>query len=183
MLFKFETFYIEPVQIQDSWAICDFVVSNDDRLKRYFPKTLEQNLTPDLSKRFIDKTIKEQQLKETFLFALKENKTKKIIGLVYIKNIDWLKKQGEFAYCVGYQYEGKGLISQSVKVLSKYAFDVLGLEALQIIVHKSNISSIKVAENCNFKWQSILENEFTPVDENPLNMELYELLKNKEFHG
>ena len=58
MLFKFEKFYIEPVKIQDSWSICDFIVSNEDRLKRYFPKTLEQNLTPDLSKRFIDKTIK-----------------------------------------------------------------------------------------------------------------------------
>lgn len=175
MLFKFEIFYIELIQIQDFWAICDFVVSNEDRLKRYFPKTLEQNLTPDLSKRFIDKTIKQQQLKETFLFALKENKTKKIIGLVYIKDLNWIKKQGEFAYCIGYEYEGKGLISKSIKALSKYAFEVLELKTLQIISHKSNLSSIKVAEKCNFILKKTLKNEFTPTNDIPLDMELFEL--------
>ena len=175
MLFKFEKFYIEPVKIQDSWSICDFVVSNEDRLKRYFPKTLEQNLTPDLSKRFVEKTIKQQQLKETFLFTLKENETKRIIGLVYIKDLDWLKKQGEFAYCIGYDYEGKGFVSESIKALSKYASEVLELKTLQIIVHKSNFGSIKVAENCHFKWQRTLEKEFTPINDIPLDMELYEL--------
>lgn len=52
------------------------------------------------------------------------------------------------------------------------------LEKLQIIVHKSHVSSIKVAKNCNFEWHTVLKAEFTPFHEHPLDMELYELSTN-----
>lgn len=179
MQLKFETFYINPITIQDAWGICDFAVSNEDRLKRYFPKTLEQNLIPDLSRRFVEQKTKQFQLKEEFLFTLKEIKTNQIIGLIYVKKLDWTKMQGELAYCIGYQYEGKGLTSKAVKVVSNYAFMELKLKTLQIIAHKINIGSVKVAENCNFIWQKTLINEFTPTNGKPLNMELFELYHEK----
>ena len=179
MLLNFETFHIEPVKIQDVWGLCNFIVSNEARLKRYFPKTLEQNLTPGLSKNFVQQKVNQYQLKEECLFTLKENQPQQIIGLIYIKDLDWVKKQGELAYCIGYQFEGKGLVSQSVKALSKYAFEVLEIDTLQIITHKSNLGSVKVAENCNFIWRKTLKKEFKPLNESPLDMELFELYHEK----
>ncbi|WP_299548020.1 GNAT family protein [Seonamhaeicola sp.] len=180
MLFDFETFYIEPIQIQDAWDICNFVVANEDRLKHYFPKTLAQNLTPDLSNLFVKKKARQFQEKEEFLFTLKQKETNKLIGLVYLKSLDWTKKQGEFAYCIHYESEGQGIITQAISFLSNHAFNELGLETLQIIVYKNNFPSIKVAENCNFTWIKTLKNEHTPPGENPLDMELYELYKEVE---
>jgi ribosomal-protein-alanine N-acetyltransferase len=124
--------------------------------------------------------VKQFEVKEVLLFTLKENKSNKLVGLVYIKEVDWIKKQGEFAYAIDYNVEGKGLTTEAVKLLSDYAFENLGLETLQIIVHKSNISSLKVAENNNFTWIKTLKNEFTPPGEKPLNMELYQLYKEIE---
>ena len=57
----------------------------------------------------------------------------------------------------------------------KYKDFQLQLNTLQIIVHKDNIGSVKVAKNTNFKWIKTLKNEFTPNGEKPLDMELYEL--------
>ena len=94
------------------------------------------------------------------------------------KELDWKIKQGEFAYCIGYTYEGRGLTSKAIRELSGYAFDHLGLERLQIIAHKDNLPSVKIAINNSFKWQKTLKNEFTPTGEKPLDMELYELYKN-----
>ena len=170
-------FNITPIQLKDAWNICNFAVANEDRLQRFFPKTLEQNLTPTLSKRFAE--VKEEQFKnkEEFLFTLKPNNSHEVAGLVYIKELDWDKKQGEFAYAIGYSFEGKGLMSKAVQALSKYAFAELGLQTLQIISHKSNIGSIKVAENNGYKWISTLDKSFTPADGIPLDMELYELYK------
>jgi ribosomal-protein-alanine N-acetyltransferase len=51
------------------------------------------------------------------------------------------------------------------------------LKTLQIISHKTNFGSIKVAENSGFVWKRTLANEFTPTDELPLDMELYELTR------
>lgn len=180
MQFDFDTFYIEPIQIQDAWNICNFVTANEDRLKRYFPKTLEQNLTPDLSKIFAEKKVKQFKLKQEFLFTIKENQTNNLIGLVYLKSLDWGKKQGEFAYCIHYESEGKGITSQAIEALSKHAFETVGLETLQIIVYKTNYGSVKVAENCNFTWIKTLEKEHTPPGETSLDMELYELYKEIE---
>ena len=180
MQLNFGSYHIIPIHPKDGWNICNFIVANEDRLKHYFPKTLEQNLTPDLSNIFVEKKVKQFEAKEEFLFTLRENESNKLVGLVYIKEVDWTKKQGEFAYCIDYSVEGKGLITESVKQLSDYAFEILGLETLQIISHKSNIGSIKVAENNNFSWIKTLNNEFTPPGKSPLNMELYEFYKEIE---
>lgn len=180
MQLNFDSYHIIPIHPKDGWSVCNFAVANEDRLKDYFPGTLKQNLTPDLSNIFVEKKAKQFEAKEEYLFTLKENETKKLVGLVYIKEIDWTTKQGEFAYCIDYTVEGKGLITEAVKQLSDYAFDTLGLETLQIISHISNLSSIKVAKNNNFTWIKTLKNEFTPPGKESQNMELYELYKEIE---
>ncbi|NMH89238.1 GNAT family N-acetyltransferase [Flavivirga algicola] len=174
-MLSFNRYHIKPIQPKDAWSLCNFIVANEDRLKRYFPKTLEQNLTPDLSKFFVDKKVKQFDLKEEFLFTIKENESDEFVGLIYIKELDWDKKQGEFAYCIGYPFERKGIMTNAIHILSEYAFTNLNIETLQIIVHKDNIASVKVAENCNFTWIKTLKNEYTPPGEKSLNMELYEL--------
>ena len=177
MLFDFDAYFIEPIAEKDAWKLCDFIISNSERLQRYFPKTLEQNRTPDLSRIFVSKKVKQLQEKEEFLFKLKEKGARTIIGLVYIKEIDWDIKQAELAYCIGYQYGGKGWATQSIKALSNYAFSTLGLRSLRIIVHKSNLGSIKIAEKCGYTWVRTLQKEHTPPGEDALDMELYELFK------
>lgn len=177
MTLRFNDFEISAVHEGDAWKICDFCVANSDRLKRYFPKTLEQNLNPTLSQLFLDKKVKQFRNNEEFLFTLKHSENRKLVGLIYIKELNWDAKQGEYAYCIDYTQKGKGLMSNAISELNRFAFNELGLETIQIIAHKDNLSSIKVARNNNFEWQKTLKNEFTPIGENPLDMELYELYK------
>ena len=175
MIIEFELYSIEPIHEKHAWRLCDFMTINAGRLKRFFPKTLEQNLTPDLSKYFVEKKLKHFKNREEFLFVLKENENRTVIGLIYIKKIDWEAKEAELAYCIGYQNEGKGWMTQSVIAMSNHAFNEFGLKTLRIIVHKTNVASIKVAEKCGYLWKSTLPKEHTPANEEPLDMELYEL--------
>jgi len=177
MILEFDSFYLDKIQPKDSWKLCNFVVANEDRLKRYFPKTLESNLTPTLAEFFTTKKVTQFANREEFLFILKHIESRDIAGIIYIKELDWSKKQGEYAYCIGYPFEGQGITTKAISVLSKHAFDNLGLETLQIIVHKDNISSVKVATSNSFKWISTLPKEYTPLGEDALDMELYELYK------
>ncbi len=171
----FENFSIEPIHEKYAWRICDFATINAERLQRYFPKTLAKNLTPTLSQIFVEQKVREFEKNEEFLFVLKHNENRTVIGLVYIKELDWNKKQAELAYCIGYDYEGKGITSRAVDALSKYVIGDLRLETLQIIVHKTNIGSVRIAEKCGYTWQKTLPEEHTPPNEKPLDMELYEL--------
>ncbi len=177
MITQFNGFEINPIHNGDAWKVCDLCVANEERFKRYFHITLEKNLTPTLSQYFVEDKVKSFQNKSEFLFTLKHSKTRDLAGLIYIKELDWKKNQGEFAYCIGYNFESNGLISKSIKELSKHAFEELGLENLQIIVHKSNVSSVKVAERNNFIWKKTLPKAYAPPNEDDLDMELYELYK------
>jgi len=175
MIAQFNGFEINPIHSGDAWKVCNFCVANEDRLKRYFPKTLEQNLNPTLSNYFVEAKVKAFKNKDEFLFTLKHSETRELAGLIYLKELNWETKQGEFAYCIDYTFEGNGFTSKAIKHLSQYAFDDLGLETLQIIAHKDNLASVNVALKNNFKWVKTLINEFTPIGEEALNMELYEL--------
>lgn len=172
--FEFDDFIIYPVQEKDAWRLCDFATINSDRLKKYFPKTLEQNLTPDLSRFFAIKKAKQFFNKEEYLFVLKERKNRTIIGLVYLKKLNSQNHQAELAYAISKTYTGTGYITKSVMKLSSWAFDQ-SFKTLQIIVNKENTKSIRVAENCGFVWKTTLLKEHKPPNEPTLDMELYEL--------
>jgi len=115
--------------------------------------------------------------KTNYTFAIKDKNKQQIAGLIIIKKIDWGNKIGELAYCIDSKFKDKGLTSFAVKEMSIFAFNELNLKTLQIIAHKSNIGSCKVALKCGFLWKETLLNEFTPINETPLDMELYELEK------
>jgi ribosomal-protein-alanine N-acetyltransferase len=168
---QFEVFRIQP---DEYWNICNMIVANEDRLQRYFPSTKAANLTPDLSKRFAQVKSKKFDENVEYLFILKPEGLREVIGLIYIKEINWKSKQGEFAYCIDYKYEGKGITTIVIHALVNYAFETLGLRTLQIITHKTNVSSVKVAEKCNFTWVKTLEKSFAPPGKQALDMELYE---------
>ena len=177
MISQIDSFEINPIQKGDAWKLCNFIVANADRLKRFFPKTLEFNLNPTLSEIFVKKKVTQFNNDEEYLFTLKDSETRNIVGLVYVKELDWKKKQGELAYCISYQVEGQGITTKAVNEISNYAFEVLGLEILQIIAHKTNLGSVKVATNNHFNWRKTLTKAFTPTNKIPIDMELYELTR------
>jgi ribosomal-protein-alanine N-acetyltransferase len=170
-----DAFYIEPLLIEDAANIHHLMVSNTSTFKTYLPQTLAQNTTLEASQKFVVSKVEKHLSKDEFLFTLKENESNIVAGLIYIKELDWIEKQGEFAYCIDSKFEGKKWMTKAIMVLTNYALNDLGLKTLQIIVHKNNIASSKVAKKCNFIWQKTLKNEFTPPGGIPLDMELYEL--------
>ena len=172
-------FIIDNLKPTDADLLHEFIVDNSERLKYYFPVTLEMNSSLEKTTEYIVIKTKEIEEKVNFTFAIRDKNNQQIAGLIIIKKIDWSKKQAEFAYCIGSEHEGKGLTTFAIKELSTFAFNELELKTLQIIAHKSNFGSIKVAKNNGFVWQKTLENEFTPTNEAPLDMELYELYNEK----
>ncbi|MCG2460882.1 GNAT family N-acetyltransferase [Flavobacteriaceae bacterium F89] len=170
-----KNFKIEPLIIEDATDLCRFMVSNTDRFKRYLPKTLAQNGTPTDSEAYIRRKNWEADEKEEFTFTIKDNTSGNIIGIIILKDLDWVRKKGELAYCIDKNWEGNGVMTEVVKSISTHAFSDLELRILQIIVYKSNKGSLKVAEKAGFTWQKTLYNEHTPPNEPPLDMELFEL--------
>jgi len=177
MQIDFENYSIAPIQEKDAWRLCDFMVSNSERFADYFPQTLKENLNPTLSELFVAKKAKEFLKKEEYLFTVKENTNRSIIGLVYVKELHKKEGQGELAYCIGYQYAAKGLMSKLIAKLIPWCFNDTNLNTLQVIVNTANVASKKVAEKNSFTWQETLPKAFQLPNGDFVDMELYELYK------
>lgn len=175
MLYRSEHITISQLEANDALQLNKLLVSNTERFIRYLPKTLAANRTLESTHSYIQLKMEEAKTRKEFVFTIKDRYAIQIIGLVILKNLDWDMKQGEFAYCIGKRFRGQGLMSEAIKATSEYAMDKLGLKTLQIISHKSNLGSVNVAESSGFKWKETLPEEFTPLNEAPLDMELYEL--------
>lgn len=159
----------------DAWKICNFIVSNEERFRKYLPVTVAQNLDPTLSRIFVDAKLKGIKKQEEFLYTIKTNPSRLLIGLVYLKNIDLDKKQAEFAYAMDYRHTGKGIISFTIKRLITDFNKEMGIKTFQIIVNEENKGSIRVAEKCQFKWIKTLPKVFEPPGKPAMDMELYQL--------
>lgn len=177
ILFKNSTFSIETFDLEDVNSLHTMMQNNADRFQRYFPLTLSNNDTLEKSNSYIELKKKEITNRTEFTYAIKDFYTQNVIGVIIIKEVDWSIVQGELAYCIDKAFGGKGIMTQAVKAISQYAIEQLGFRRLQIIVHKSNMPSLTVAEKSAYLWQRTLLNEYTPPNEKPLNMELYELIK------
>ena len=153
------------------------MISNTERFKEYFPQTLQQNLTPTLAEIFVTEKVKYFEQQKEFLFTIKENTNHTIIGLVYVKELLKKEGQGELAYCMGYQYEGKGITSKAIAKIIDWSFEKAKLNTLQIIAHQSNHASVRIALKNDFIWIKTLFKSHQTYDKKFLDMELYELQK------
>tara|TARA_R100001480_G_C4649323_1_gene170622 strand:- start:45 stop:575 length:531 start_codon:yes stop_codon:yes gene_type:complete len=174
-MYSFEDFDIAQLETVDAKSLYQLMRLNYDQFRTYLPVTTSSNESLSASEAYIKRKTKENALQTSLTLALKERSTGEVAGLIILKNIDHSKKQGEFAYCIGEEFWGRGWMSKTVTQMSKHALDNFGIKTFQIITHKTNIASCRVAVKCGFVWKKTLKNEFTPPNGRSLDMELYEL--------
>jgi ribosomal-protein-alanine N-acetyltransferase len=177
MRFNVNGFEIAPIHEKDAWRLCNFMVANSERFKNDFPGTLKQNLNPTLSELFVQQKTKQFVSGEEFLFTIKEQKNRTIIGLIYVKELHKVTRQGELAYCIGYEYESKGLTTRFLDQIIPWTYNNIGVETLQIIAHKDNLGSTRIAEKLGFSWKETLSKTHTRFNGLVVDMELYEKYK------
>ena len=168
-----QNFQITELAADDARSLSELMIANAERFKTYFPNTLAQNLSFQASSNYIVQQLNERKYHSEYTWVIKKMPENVAAGLVILKKLNWRIRRGELAYCIGAAYEGRGWVTQAVKELSNLALGSLGIKTLQIIVHRSNGESIKVAENSGYQWKKTLKKAYTPPGCPPQDMELY----------
>jgi ribosomal-protein-alanine N-acetyltransferase len=166
-------FQITEFLTADARNLCDLMRANQERFRRFLPRTLAQNLSVTASEAYITKKKVERENRTEFTYAIREPIQKKVVGIAILKAINWEQKTGELAYGMGEAFAGKGWMTRTVQHLVAFSFEELRLQTLQIIVHQTNPASIAVAEKCGFSWSKTLPKEHILPGEAALDMELY----------
>ena len=106
----------------------------------------------------------------------------KFAGLIGFKGTDKINKRTEIGYWLSKFFQKKGIITQSLQVLCKFAFEEMDMNRIQIKVATGNIPSKKIPQRLNFKFEGIEREGEKMADGSFVDLEVYSLLRS-EFEG
>jgi diamine N-acetyltransferase len=82
------------------------------------------------------------------------------IGLAELIELDYIHRRGEFVIIIAPEAQGHGFATGATELAADYAFSVLNLRKLYLIVDVSNAAAIHIYEKCGFKREAELIEEF-----------------------
>lgn len=92
------------------------------------------------------------QSKNDIFLAIHHNENNEFIGTLKVNNINWYTRVADIGILIGDKsYWGKGIAKDSIFVVSKYLFNILGIRKLTAGLMDINPAMQKVFEKLGFK--------------------------------
>jgi ribosomal-protein-serine acetyltransferase len=76
-------------------------------------------------------------------------------GLIGLKGSDIINRKTEIGYWLSRHYQGKGIMTASVRELCRYTFNELGFNRIQIKCAVGNLKSKKIPQRLGFQFEGI----------------------------
>ena len=116
------------------------------------------DLSRDESEHMIKAFIALWEQDNAYVFYILDGTNKQIVGIAAINQIYRLHQIGNLAYIVRTSRTGEGIATEAARLVAQYGFEKLGLQRIEIVVHKDNIASLKVAEKLGALREALLSN-------------------------
>jgi len=129
-------------------------VNNDARIMRYWFEEPYETFA-ELSQLY-DQHVHDQR-ERRFVAIDNDGET---VGLVELIELDYIHRRGEFQIIIAPQAQGQGYATVATRLAIDYAFSVLNLRKIDLIVDKSNAAAIHVYEKSGFRHEAELIEEF-----------------------
>lgn len=163
-LLRGETLHLRPVEITDVGdAYCLWL--NDPLVNRYLEtRFLPQTL--DTIRAFVESiSCKPDEL----LLAICENAGARHVGNIKLGPINRNHGYADISLFIGAKdCWGKGYATEAIRLLSRFAFEKLGVRKLQAGAYSTNLGSIRTFEKVGFAREGVMRNKFVsdgkPVD-------------------
>jgi RimJ/RimL family protein N-acetyltransferase len=82
-----------------------------------------------------------------------------VVGFAAIFGLDEPGEEGEIGYFVGPEARGRGIAGRAVALLTRWGFDGLGLERIELRIDAENAASARVAERAGYQLDGVLRSK------------------------
>ncbi len=105
--------------------------------------------------------------------------TGEFVGGSGLHRIDWSVPRFEIGYWCRARFEGQGYVTEAVRGITRFAFETLGAERLEIRADPRNERSRRVAERARFRLEATLRRDQRAVDGALRDTLVYALLRDE----
>ena len=126
-------------------------------LERWEPRWMPDELERTAWRHRIGRYREDYAQGSAVAFFIFERGSGKLAGGITLGNIrHGVSQSGHIGYWVGERYAGRGLMTDAVTVLVRFAFDTLRLHRIEAACIPDNVRSIRVLEKAGFRREGLL---------------------------
>jgi RimJ/RimL family protein N-acetyltransferase len=153
--FDTERLTIRAPQPGDSKPLYDAVVENLEHLRPWMPWAM---MTPtlELEEELVRSARARWLTREDLLLFVWLKGTQEFVGGTGLHRINWDVPCFETGYWVRKRLEGRGFVTEAVRGVTRFAFEVLRAERMEIRCSTSNLRSAAVARRAGYTLEGTL---------------------------
>lgn len=152
MILKGEKVFLGPVINSDEY----YNWMNENAVTQFLESRFHAQSKDDIQQ-YISAMSKNPDI---FFFGIFSIKTMGHCGNIKLGPINWLHRFGEIGLVLRKEVWGKGFGTESIKLISKFAFDELGLHKIWCGCLSENLGSIKAFQKAGFKIEGTLKKQY-----------------------
>lgn len=138
----------------------NLVYENTNRITDYFPQTTEAVTDKDTGEGFVRQKLADWLLQQEYCFGVWESKSAMLVGFVRVFNIVWGVPSAEIAFFIDKNFEGKGIMTEVILAVMRFAFEELQVEKLSLRTATDNYATQRLARKCGFRREGDLRSAF-----------------------
>jgi ribosomal-protein-serine acetyltransferase len=182
-----ERVVVRPYADTDAEALRSAVSESRERLKPWIT-WWETHQHIDETRQFIAGIAADLLTRKNFVLGIFDRESGRLLGGTGLHPgaagpIDWKLRRFEIGYWTRTGAEGRGYVTEAVRLLSAVAFRELHAQRLEIRCDPANERSWHVAERCGFTLEGTLRNDRLATDGRVTSTRLYARLPSDAPHG
>lgn len=161
--FESERLIIRMPEVEDALDVWNAMRNSQPALKEWMPfaqKAPELHATEENLRQAIADFITRKDLR-LHMFS---KETGEFVGSTGLHRIDWTVPKFEIGYWLDTKFEGRGLMTEAVERLTRFAFDELNARRVEIRCDEENVKSRSVAERAGFELEGTLKCDSLSAD-------------------
>lgn len=147
---------IVPVTAGHAIALASLVESNIEHLHTYLPNVAEL-ASVTAAEAHLQGALERARKGEVYEWHLFTEGT--LCGAIRVKDIDHHDRKAKIGYFIGSQFQGKGIVTSSVRAVLSHCFESLGLNRVELRCAAGNEPSMRVAERLGFSHEGLLRQD------------------------
>lgn len=168
---------LEKIKYSHAFQVFQAIDANREFLKTWLP-FVQQTHTQEDTEAFIRSVLADSSEGRDEVFVVWFER--RLVGLIGLKDTDYLNQKTEIGYWLVESMTGKGIMTKCVKALIEFVFSAMKLNRIQIKCGVGNVKSSAIPKRLGFAFEGV-ERDGEKHQNRFIDLEIYSLLK-KEYN-